>query len=442
MNTATNQVKEKSKISFLVLAVIFSLSMCYSVMYSLPYVKAVFYDGMLALTGATNTQLGLLMTVYGIGEVLTPAIGGVLAMKVDYKKIIVFSASASVISCLLLALFPSYFMTIIAWVILVFSTLFMVWGTWFKALRIIATDDQQSVMTGLFYGCNGIAYFVINTLSAGVYDEVSTQTIESGLSQLTADRNGMVAVFYTFAAFLAVFAIVAGILMKKLGVVNQGAVDADIELAKEKQSILHSFLKVAKHRSVWYFGISLFCMYSATISIQYFTPYFTDVMGVTVTASALIAIIRQYGTRIAASPLGGHLAKKTNSISIVIVWAFSLTALTLITVLLLPAGWRTVGVLTGILIFAAFLNNISIGIQYAIPTEANIPIQDYAAAVGFGSALGFAPDLYQHALFGYWIDKYENVGYNYIMLYGVIVSIIGALALIKFLAEKKSGKTL
>ncbi len=421
-------MEQKSKIPWLVTLTILCLGMSFSVMYSLPYIKSVFYDGMLELTGTTNAQLGGLMTIYGLGEVLTPGIGGILATRVDYKKIILFSAGASVLACLLMAWFPSLLMTLVVWTILVFSTLFMVWGTWFKAMRIMATDEMQGRMTGLFYGFCGVGYFVVNTISLLAYERAA----------VTSATDGMIAVFYTFAIILAIFTVLAYILMGKIGVRNQEVVESDKRLAKQKPNLLADMKAVAKYRSVWYFGITLFCMYSTVISIQYFTPYFTDVMGVTVAASGFLAIVRQYGMKIFGSPLGGYVADKVGSISKTIIAAFLASAVAIAVVLFLPENMRSVGLLTALLLFASLANNMAGGIQYAIPTEAKVPVEFYASAVGFGSAIGFAPDLFQHILHGYWIDTYGVKGYDYIMIYGIAAALIGTIALFKFLSEKKA----
>lgn len=420
-----------SKITPLVTLTVLCLGMAFAVMYSLPYIKSIFYDGMLQLTGATNAQLGALMTIYGVGEVLTPGIGGLLASRYDYKWIIGISCFGGVLSCLLLAWFPSFMMTIIVWTILVFSTLFMVWGTWFKAMRIMATDEVQGKMTGLFYGCCGVGYFVVNALGLLAYDSAAATG---------TPVDGMIAVFYVFAAFLLVFTVLAMILMKKVGVRNEEAMAADQENANKKVSLVEEMKAVAKFRSVWYFGITLFCMYSTCISIQYFTPYFTDVLGVTVVFSGFMAVIRQYGMKIIGSPLGGVIADKWGSISKTIIVAFLVSAGCIAMVLVLPQEMKTIGLLTAILLLASLANNIAGGIQYAIPTEANVPMQYYASAVGFGSAIGFSPDLFQHILHGYWLDIYGNAGYNYIMIYGIVTAIIGTVALLRFLGEKKADQ--
>ncbi|MEG2037340.1 MAG: hypothetical protein RRZ93_05065, partial [Ruthenibacterium sp.] len=119
---------------------------------------------------------------------------------------------------------------------------------------------------------------------------------------------------------------------------------------------------------------------------------------------------------------------------------FIASAAAIAEVLLLPSSMKSVAVLTGLLLFASLANNVAGGIQYAIPTEAKVPIEYYASAIGFGSAIGFAPDLFQHILHGYWLDTYGAAGYNYIMIYGIAAALLGTLVLLKFLSEKKADE--
>ena len=43
-----------------------SLGLVYGTMFNLPYMKYIFYDAMIESMGCTNTQLGLLVTVYTV----------------------------------------------------------------------------------------------------------------------------------------------------------------------------------------------------------------------------------------------------------------------------------------------------------------------------------------------------------------------------------------
>ena len=57
----------------------------------LPYLRETYMEPLQAATGATKTQLGLIMSAYGIVNFICYFPGGILADKFSSKKLIVFS---------------------------------------------------------------------------------------------------------------------------------------------------------------------------------------------------------------------------------------------------------------------------------------------------------------------------------------------------------------
>lgn len=67
--------------------------------------------------------------------------------------------------------------------------------------------------------------------------------------------------------------------------------------------------QVLKLPAVWIIGIVTFCNYVLTLSLYYFTPYATGIIGATVTfAATLAALKRWFGT--VSSVAGGFLTDK------------------------------------------------------------------------------------------------------------------------------------
>lgn len=56
----------------------------------LPYLKDIYFSTLQAATGTTKTQLGLLLTMYGLMNFICYFPGGMLADKISPKKLIVF----------------------------------------------------------------------------------------------------------------------------------------------------------------------------------------------------------------------------------------------------------------------------------------------------------------------------------------------------------------
>ena len=410
-----NRIGAKAYLTVLVMGI------AYAAIYSIPYIKSVFYDGMIALTGASNAQLGVTLTIYGIGEVFTPGIGGILAERYDYKKIILISPMFTAAACIVLAIFPSFTMALIAWVVLVFSTLFMIWGSLFKAIRLLGTENQQGTINGLYAAAMGLGYLIINMLGVFLYDKYAA----------TDPALGMQRVFFGFGAVIVIFSILSYICL----VITPTAQE---EKKSEEANVFKAFRTVAKEKGVWYFGGLMFFLYSANISMQYFTPYFSNVLGVSVVFGGLIAIIRQYGIRFVAGPVGGKIADKIGSLAKVMLISFVFMAVTIVTIIVLPSGFRNVAFVTILLLVFAFFNNIGMGTQYALISEGKVPTMYTAAAIGMGTMIGYSPDIYQHVLFGSWLDKYGDAGYTYIFTYGLIATILGTILMAKMLRWKKT----
>ncbi len=73
------------------------------------------------------------------------------------------------------------------------------------------------------------------------------------------------------------------------------------------------FITVLKSPNTWLVGISIFCVYSFTVTMSYFTPYITSVLGGSVALSGALAIIRQHGLKLFGAPFGGYCADKLKS---------------------------------------------------------------------------------------------------------------------------------
>ena len=83
--------KTKAHLSAKTLWVLFILGLVNAVMYCFPYIRYVFYDQQIAAMGITNTQSGILMTIYAAANTITLIPGGILADKWSVKKCLVGS---------------------------------------------------------------------------------------------------------------------------------------------------------------------------------------------------------------------------------------------------------------------------------------------------------------------------------------------------------------
>ena len=97
----SNAEKNQAKLSMRQLAIIFFLGLGYTIVYATPFIQYVFYDSLVGTLGCTQQQLGYLITIFGIGNLLAP-FGGMLSDKFNTKKIYIFAVA---VICVLNVLF-------------------------------------------------------------------------------------------------------------------------------------------------------------------------------------------------------------------------------------------------------------------------------------------------------------------------------------------------
>ena len=120
--------------------------------YLIPYIRYVFYDWQMSAMGISNTQLGLLTTAYTIGNIILYIPGGVIADKFSTKKSIIIALSATTLLTLIFAFrMGSFAFALIVWALFAVTTTFLFWDSLFKTLRLVANEDEQGFMFGLYY---------------------------------------------------------------------------------------------------------------------------------------------------------------------------------------------------------------------------------------------------------------------------------------------------
>ena len=110
-------------------------------------------------------------------------------------------------------------------------------------------------------------------------------------------------------------------------------------------------------------------------------------------------------------------------------------------VLVLPAG-TPAWILIAISLLMGAFSTMFMNLALALPTEGGIPRGFTGVALGIYSAIAYAPDMYQHTLYGYWLDKYGNAGYTRMFIYDVVFTCVGivAAAMLYRLAKKRAAE--
>lgn len=390
--------------------------------YFLPYIKYIFYDAQIASMGITNTQSGLLLTMYTIGNMILYIPGGIIADKVSPKKALVISLLSTAALVYIYAFTMNFQIAMVIWTALSFSTAFVFWSSLMKAVRIIGTEEEQGFMYGLYYACNGITAALTNTIALNVY-KTAGGDVKTGFFRAVLVGGSM--------------AVLAAVLLMFL---MDGKKKEEETVSDEPKFQMRDVGKLLKNPFVWIVSFTILCGYGFYTSISYFNPYLTEVMGVSPESSGFISIVRNYLLLLLA-PVGGLIADKLfHSTCKWLCTSFLALAALFGAVLILPSDISPVAASLYTLIPGAFAM-MMYGVVFSTVSEAGIPRAMTGTVIGIASIIGYMPDSIYSVLFGKWLDTYGGAGYNYIFGFLAASGVVGAvLAMLVYRNGKKAKK--
>ena len=386
---------------------ILALSSAGATIYLIPYIRYVFYDYQIAAMDISNQQIGLLTTIYTVGTTLLMIPGGILADKSSTKRCIILSLLSTSILTFIYAFNMGYGISLAIWFLLSFSTVFVFWGALMKTIRLIGGEKEQGFMYGLYYMGNGLFGAAINGIAVWVL----------GFSDDMSQQFFYVVMIYGISTTIA--AAVVWFLIKEDREASRNLVTNNFDSSQ--------IVVLLKSPVLWIFSVIIFAAFMIFSSNVYFTPYLTDIYGVSPEQSGILTIFRTYVFYILA-PVSGLIADKVfKSTSRWFVVLFAILALLYTGVIYMPENASSTMVSLYSLLPGIFSLSLY-GIVFSIASETKIPASLMATAAGIASVIGFSPDLFSATLFGHWLDLDKALGYHNIFLTLALVSVLGMIA--------------
>lgn len=403
------------------------LGSCWSIVYLIPFIQYVFYDPFREMLGCSNAQMGLLMTIYGVGNLYGCPIGGWIADRFNYKVVYAASVLLNGILGIIFITNPTYTMAIFMWIGFSVSSLIMNYPSHIKIVRNLVGDEDQGKIFGFNETSVGIGNIIFNAMMMFLFTKFLM-----GTAGLKAAILGLcvMSILLSVVVWFVIDDPYKNKTHKESGVMEP--------VVKYKMGVA-DYKIILKSPATWLIALSIFSIYSYGTTMSYFTPYFTDVLGATVTFSGVVAIVRTYMMTLVGAPTGGFLTDKLKSASKVLLGAQIVGIIALIVLLNLSKS-TSVTVLIALTLLMAFTVYIGRGSYYAVITELKVPKKYTASTIGIAAAIGFSPDMFQFLLFGNWLDKYHNLGYTYMFIYQIVVLSIGVVTAIAVLKIKNKIK--
>ena len=394
------------------------LSTSGGIIFLLPFLQEVYYKPLADALSLNNTQVGSLMSIFGVTAMISYIPGGWLADRVSPRKLLTTSLLLTGAVGLYFATFPSYTISLAIHAVWGVTITLLFWGAMIRATRAWARPGE----------C-GAAFGILET-GRGVGEIASSAAFLALFGYLGSGGMALAAVVNSFSVLTILLGILAWFVIEDKVAVEEGADDQKIQI-KDVVALL-------KMPVIWYIAVVILAGYCAYWGTFRLTPYATDIFAMSVTAAGAISVGKMW-TKLIAAPAAGFIsdrfgiAKTVAVLFVVMIVSFAVFALMPGSPGLLPAMIVNVAVVS-VAVYGMR------GIYFALLDEGRIPLAVTGTAAGLVSMVGFTPDIFMPLLGGALIDNYPGPeGYRYFFLITAGICAVGLIAALLIVRSLRSN---
>ncbi len=392
-----------------------------AIIYGLPYFRYDYYDAYLETYHLTNTQMGVFGSILGIFGMISYLFGGVVADKFSTRTILTVSLIGTGLGGFVHLLPLGYHGLLVLYAFWGISSLFAFWPACIKAVRILSDSDSQGKAFGYFEGGRGIG--------AALMAMGAVAAFRIGIGSMNDEVRGMkyVIVFYSVLTIL-------------MGIFAFLTVKEDDKIEKSERISFKGIGEVLKLPAVWIIGFVTFCNYVFTLSLYYFTPYATGILGATVTFGATLAALKRWFS-LFGNVGGGYVTDKFGTGNALLV-SFLIMAVGTAAILLLPLNSSSIVMFTILFIIIYIFYNLNYAQTWAMMDEGAIPEKYSGTAAGIISTVGYLPEIFVSLLAGVLIDANPDsvTGYRQFFGFLIVMLLLGAVFVMVWKSYLKKHK--
>lgn len=383
------------------------LCMSGGIIFILPFLREVYYVPMQEAFGYTNTEMGILVSVFGAVSLVSYFPGGWLADRFSPRKLIASGLLGMGLGGIYFSGFPGFTESVILHGFWGLCGAFVFWGAMIKATRDWGGATEQGKAFGTLEGGRGITEGLSSTLFLAVF------------AWLGSSAESLAQIILLFAAVNLLLAAAAWLILPD-------TVGGDMS-GTEAGGHLKDVAAVLKMPVVWLISMVVLAAYSAAWGTYYFAPYATEVYGLSVVAGGVVGVAKMWLKPFAAVSAGFFADRIGVSTTVLGFFIVNMACFAVLSIL--PAGPAFLAVM---LINAALISVAVFalrGVYFALLEEGGVAPAVTGTAVGVVSALGFTPDVFMPLVGGVLLDAYPGAqGYRYFYAVIAIFCVVGATA--------------
>lgn len=411
-------MKESTK-KWIVVAI---LATAAGIIFELPYMRYTFYDPLRAGLGLSHEQFGELMSFYGTLAFIFYLPGGWLADRISHKYLLAFSMVGTGLGGFYLSTWPSFGGAKMLFAFWGITSIFTFWATLLKATSMLGDKSEQGKLFALTEG------------GRGIITSVAALTATAMIARLGSSPEQFVSVLYMYSALCVLTGIACLIFVPHNKIPSTER--------ESGMNVIKDMVEVAKMPITWMLAVCIFAIYTVYTTSSYFTPFMTEVFGVSAATAALVATFKNHLFRPISGVVGTFLTAKTGSsipsMKISVVVLAVLIGITLV----LPVSAAFVFAISIVIALIGLMTFVLRGLYFAPVGEVGTPKRLLGAAMGLISTIAFTSDMFNFKIVGRILDTNPGIGgYKMVFTYILVLLAISFVSLI-FLkkASDKSAK--
>lgn len=397
-----------------------SLVLAGEAIFGLPFhVSRYFRPTYVEVFNISQTQLGVLGSIYGMVATLSYVLGGGLADRFSPRRLLSVSLLVTGASGLYMATIPSFGAMCALFAFWGVTTILPFWSALVRATREWGGRAQQGVAFGVLDGGRGLLAAILAMLALFLFAQIIPSDSDSATPEQKRVALQSTILVYTLMCFVA--AAFVWLFIPQFAHAASAEKPTRAPSVKPKSYLPH----VLKMRAVWLQAIIIVAAYCTFKGTDYFSQYAKDVWGWTEVNSAGLSAFSSWMRPLAA--LGaGFLADRWSS-SRVVIGCFVLTGTAYLSFILITPAEATHWLLWANVLISCLGLFALRGVYFALLEESRIPHFMTGTAVGAVSFIGYTPEIFMPLLGGWLIDHWSGgpTGYNVLFFLLSFISLVG-----------------
>ncbi len=377
------------------------LALAGGLVYKLPYLKNSYYDALCQGLNVNNTQLGVLVSAFGVSSMVCYFPGGWVADRFKTKTLLALAFISLGALGMVYSFFPPYKVVLLIHILFGVSICLLYWSVSIKAVRMLSNGENSGKMYGFWEGGKQVSGLIISYAALAVFIRYNSETL------------GLASIIRIYSTVLIAVGVLLFFLLK------------DMEEAPKKGNSVKEILSAVSDKRAWIFALMIFSAYHFHISLNTVTPYLTQVFGLSSASASAISMFILYVIGFIGASTSGILVDKQKSTLKVVKLMVLVGIVSLVAYIAVPARAQFLFIVIALWGITQYSNFAIRGVYFSALDEIRVEPEKTGLFIGFASFIGFIPDTYLHVLNGKIMDMFPGaMGFKIIFGYMAVMMLV------------------